>query len=538
MGLTAVYIVFVLLFIPFALKKKTRWKIAVPFFSLGLLIFVHFGIFEQYSYVDSDLIFHKSLLDMMLDNKIFRYDLAMQFYDKMYPKGYHFLMLFLGKIGISVFTAAKILGLGSCLIVPFLFYFLGRKIYKDNQTAFFAGIFCVTASIWQTVYYGLPRSLAFVFFLSGLFCLFSLKKDKENVFFLVLLQVFLLSALAVHPSTFGVLWIFTLCFLGYDFYLAKKSGHNLSRPKVITFFLLISYAAVIISVKTKTGLTLSTWDFFEKNKDIFMIRVPYADRDFFRLLFEIGFIPIILFLKTVYDRFLNKVKRDNNPELDTLLFCTICLVLVFFMIAMTDKLFFLRMHRFVPFISALMYLAGVLTIKQGFEKIRDSRLLRLALCLLLFMPSINHLENKIAASGPRYDFDLVCNNREVNNGEKNSFDDVMALSRFIKNNIPKDEIIACPIEKGDLLRMYSRRAVTASWKIGGMITVYQQPLSIFKQQMLNSRMLYIDPLYLARKYNARYFLFDKNRTELVPFILEDFEIVWQNDELCFCRLKG
>ena len=130
-----------MLFIPFALKRMMRVYLIVPFFLLSFLIIYNIGLFDKYSFIDSDLIFHKTLIDTLLDKQLFQNDLVIQFYVKTYPRGYHFLLTVLSGLNLSLPQISKILGLILSFITPFLFYFLGKEIYSDNKAAFFSGLF-------------------------------------------------------------------------------------------------------------------------------------------------------------------------------------------------------------------------------------------------------------------------------------------------------------------------------------------------------------------------------------------------------------
>lgn len=523
-------------FLPFAIKKMTRWKLVVPFFIFGLLIISNIGILDQYSFIDSDLIFHKSIADKLIDDQLFENDKAMQCYMQIYPKGYHLLLIFLGFFKLTVFQSSKLLGIILCFITPFLFYFLSKEIYKENKAAFIGGLFCGIASIWDTVYMGLPRSIAFVFFIAALLFLFKYRNSPSKVRFLIVFNLLMLLTLFVHPSTFIVLWIVAFAFFAFLFF--EKSNEISSMPKstIFAFLLLIFYAVFLGFFKKETVLGLSSWDFFHKNQDIFLMRVPYASMNLSKLIVGIGILPILMFCKIIFSYYQGPQKTDRSSNLHVLFVCTLFLLIFSILVMGVNALFFLRVHRFIPFISSLLYLSGILAIVDILDRVLKNKVFLILFLLILLSPSIKHLQDQIILSELRYDLNLVLENKEVSQGTKQSFDSVLSLVKYIKENLSKDEVIACSLEKGDLLRMHARRAVTASWKIGGMITVYKKPLEIFKEQIYNSKMLYADPTYLNRQYGAKFFLFEKSKITKNQDIMRGFNILWQSKNMYFSKI--
>ncbi len=130
-------------FIPFALKRMTRWTLVLPFFLVSFFIISNIGFLDQYSFIDGDLVFHKSLVDNLMDKQLFENDKAVQCFVKIYPKGYHFLLICLSYFKLSVPQISKLLGVILSFITPFLFYLLGKEIYQDNKAAFFRWLFLI-----------------------------------------------------------------------------------------------------------------------------------------------------------------------------------------------------------------------------------------------------------------------------------------------------------------------------------------------------------------------------------------------------------
>ncbi|MCG2712338.1 MAG: glycosyltransferase family 39 protein [Candidatus Omnitrophica bacterium] len=535
MGILVIFILIMMFFLPSALKKMVHWKLIVPFFFISCLAISNIGVFDQYSFVDPDLYFHKSLVDKLLDKQLFINDEAIKFYSEIYPKGYQYLLCFLSNFNLSIPQISKLLGIILSSIIPFLFYFLGKEIYQDRKLAFFSGLFCVVVPIWEFIYAGLPRSIAFVLFICLLIYLFKYLNSQGKISFIILLNIIMALILFVHPYTFIIAWFISIIF--FSLVVFGKRGKN--RKVHISALLIFGlYLVLFFIFKQKGTLTLSTWDFFHSHNDIYWERVPYAFVNFFNLVKEIGVLPILMFILMLIKYYIRPEKMVKYPGLTILICCTFFLMALLVIVVNVNGLFFLRAHRFPPFISSLLYLSSLLVLKDLWAKFSSNKISAPLFCLILLSPGMEHLAKELQYRKFPYDLKVGVGTHKETQNTQVTFNEILKLADYVDKNIPKNEIIACTFDKGDILRMLSRRAVTASWRIGGMITVYKEPLYIFKEQKTNSKMLYDNPAYLYDKYGARFFLFEKDRRTDMAVLGPEFHLIWESENLYFYEIRS
>ncbi|MCG2712334.1 MAG: hypothetical protein L6416_08455 [Candidatus Omnitrophica bacterium] len=538
MGEMIIFVFVMVFFIPFALKKKKRWKLAAPFFLLACLIIFHIGFFDRYSFLDSDLIFHKALVDTVIDASSFQQDAAIQYYLKTYPRGYHIILALLCTLKLSVAQISKFLGIILSLITPFLFYFLAREIYQNMEIAFFSGLFCGAASIGHTVYSGLPRSIGLVLFLAALLCLLRIRSSQLKISYIVVLNVIMVLLLFIHPYTFIVLCLVSGAFFLTMILQKKAKTGSLCNGYFLVFLSLLFYAVICWIFKQKNFIRLTSWDFLYEHRELYFDRVPYAFMNFFKLMRDVGILPLLMFICAFFN-FLYKVEhRSKYPNLRFIFFAVLFLVFSTVAIMKINGLFFLKAHRFAPFISLLMYLSGIWVLKDVWSKIYHIKVIVPLYCLILLAPSAIDLKNHIQAPKFPYVLDRICVGISEPGKSRVTFNEILKLTDFIAKNIPGNEIIACSLELGDVLRMYSGRPVTASWQIGGMMTTFKGALSIYKEQMVNSEMLYGYPEQLYKRCGVRFFLFEKNKLTNVSEILTEFHVLWKSKNLYFCEKRG
>jgi len=533
MGKVIFFIAVMIFFVPFTLKKMVRWQFAVPFFFLSCLIIFNAGLFDKYSFIDSDLVFHKSLADNLENHKLFENDKAMRFYMKVYPRGFHYFLNFLRKINLTVPQISKLLGLVLALITPPLFYLIANEVYRDKITAFLSGLFCGAASIISTICIGLPRSIAFVFFLLMLFLLFRYCNDRGKVIPLIIVQALLLMMLFVHPYTFIISWLVCAVFLLFCL-IGDWKKNNLKLKIIFTFFFFNSIFFYVI--KSKNTLALSSWGFFRNNQQIFQDRVPYAFVNLFNLAAGIGIVPIIMFIAAVFIYRENSEKSRGNHNWLPLNACAGFLILLLAAVLNVDSLFFMRAHRIVPFLSVLLFLGGIPVIKNFRKGFVQNKSMMIFLSFILLSPMAVQLAEQLKV--PRYPYNLNINGCSIRGQAyaQPAFDEIISLAAYADKNIPEGELIACSLDSGDIVRMFVKRAVTASWKIGGMITVYKAPLNIYREQIAASKVLYDNPVLLYKKYKARFFLFEKGRPFKDNHILSRFKKVWESDNFYLYKI--
>jgi len=515
-----------------------RVYLAIPFFLLSFLIIFNIGFLDKYSFVDSDLIFHKTLVDAVIDPSPFQRDIAIQYYLKVYPRGYHIIFALLSNFKLSVPQISKLLGIILALITPFLFYFLAREIYQNKETSFFSGLFCGVASIGHTVYSGLPRSIGLVLFLAALLCLFRIGRDQLKISYIVVLNMIMVMLLFIHPHTFIVLWLVLIAFFLTMFFQKKKKIDNLCKSYFLVLLSLLFYAIACWIFKEKNFIRLSSWDFLYKHQDVYFNRVPYAFMNFFKLIRDVGILPTLIFFGAFFIFFQRLECRNKYPNLPVLFITVVFLILSALAVMKINGLFFLKAHRFAPFISSLMYLSGVWVLKDLWSKIYNIKVIVPIYCLILLTPSAIDLKNYLGAPKYPYDLNRICIGISKEGKNQLTFNEILKLTDFIDQNLSRNEMIACSLELGDVLRMYSRRPVTASWEIGGMITTYKDALYIYKKQIVNSAILYDDPELLNKRYAVRFFLFEKNKLTNAPDMLTKFQVLWESENIYFCEKRG
>jgi len=115
------------------------------------------------------------------------------------------------------------------------------------------------------------------------------------------------------------------------------------------------------------------------------------------------------------------------------------------------------------------------------------------------------------------------------------FEEIYKVAIKIKETVPEKEPIACALRFGDALRMYAMRSVTSSWKIGSMITTHYRIATIYREQILNSNLLYSDPLSLYSIYKTKYFLVEKNKIGQIRDILKKLVLLFETKNFLFYR---
>ncbi|MBU1088041.1 MAG: hypothetical protein KKD05_11075 [Candidatus Omnitrophica bacterium] len=528
-----IFLITMMFFIPFALKKMQRLYLVVPFFLLCFLLINNIGFLDKYTIIDTDTVFHKALIDTLVDKQLFQNDSAIRFYLKTYPRGYHFLFLPFIKYDLSIPQVSKFFGITLALIIPFLFYFLAKEIFFDKNTAFFAGIFCGVASIGHVVYSGLPRSIGLAIFIIALICLFNYHNSKKKIRALVFLNLLMLLLIFIHPYTFTIVWIISVFFFLWLYCQSDKRNIQSIREFLLIFLMLAGYIISLLVMKNERGIALTTWDFMNSHKEICFSRVPYAFIDLHKLITEIGILPIMIFAAALYDYCRFGLKNNKYLNLQALFVCLFTLVLYLILVLNVNALCFLKAHRCVTFISVLMFVSGCMVLKNLWNKIKKSKILIFFYCFILLLPSLNQINQQIKKT--KYPYYLQDNNECFASPEE--FNEVIDLAEYIEKNIPPDAVIACPMELGDTIRMFAGRAVTSSWKIGGMITTYKDALCIFNQQISNSKLLYANPDYLWQISGADYFLLEKKIISKSPALIRKFQVLWESGNLCFCRIN-
>ncbi len=121
---------------------------------------------------------------------------------QVYPPLYHFLLVFLKKLGFSWLNAAKFI---EC-IVPIFFFFLTWRVLRYFNSSFFSFVFILTLSsffpFFSSLSANIPASLALIFgFLSWLFLM---KKKTLSA------SIFLIFSFYTHA---GIPWIFVTSLL-------------------------------------------------------------------------------------------------------------------------------------------------------------------------------------------------------------------------------------------------------------------------------------------------------------------------------------
>ncbi|MBU1088036.1 MAG: hypothetical protein KKD05_11050 [Candidatus Omnitrophica bacterium] len=538
MSLILVFLISIMFFVPFALNKMRRVYLVIPFFLLSCLVIFNIGLFDKYSFLDSALIFHKTLVDTLIDPSLFQNDQAIEYYLKTYPRGYHLVLALLTNLKLSVAQSSKLLGIILALITPFLFYFLGLELYPDKQIAFFSAIFCPMALIGHTIYSGLPRSLGLVLFLIGLICLFKIKNKQKKIGYFAGLNLIMFLLVLIHPHTFIILWLVAMAFFLITFFEKNKTQTKLRADNAYLVMLLVlgGYVLGCWIFKQKNLINLSSWDFLHMHREIYLNRVPYVFMSFFRILQDIGIILLLMFASSLFMFSRNHELRKKYPDLRFLFIAVLVLGLAILAIMQINPLFFLKAHRFILFISLLMYLSGIWVLEYIWFKVKQNKVITALGCLILFAPNAIELRDHIQAPRFPYDLDKICFGITWPIKNPLKFAELLKLSDFISKNLDKHEMIACSLDRGDLLRMYAQRPVTASWEIGGMITTYRDAFFIYQQQIFNSEMLYSHPEELYKLYGVNYFVFEKSKWTNNSDLLTRFQVVWQSANIYFCKI--
>lgn len=543
------FTIIVSLYILFALNKRKIWMLPLPFLSLGVIVLLNIGIFNKITFLDSDLCFHKSLIDMLGNSEIFHNDKTMEVFYKTYTFGYHYLFYPFYRLGVSVELLSKILGIILSLFIPLIFYYLGLAIYARKDAAFICGLFAYIPSIWDTIYIGLPRSLGFAIFILTLAFLFKYWK-KRSFLYLAAVYIGMLLTLIVHSFSFMILFIVIAVFMVSDLFSKfniKKSSCLLTNLFLFCIIVFPLLAFVIIRQKELLDFTSRNWI---KASGLLFFRVPYADIKPGDIFNNIGFLPVILFFYSALSFYtlrtenrsalagseLHLSKKEEGDKQQILFLMSFSLLFILLAVLFFDKLFFLKAHRFFPFISALFYLAGLPKIERLYMLLKPNIIVTVIAIAFTIMPAMSYIDLRIKASINPYELHKIEEDGKLPL-DPVQFSEIYEIASKIKTDILQKEIIACSLRFGDVLRMYAERGVTACWKTGGMSTTYKKTGVIFKEQIRNSDILYKDPLFLYNLYKARYFLFEKSKLKEREIILTGFSLLFETDNLAFYEYK-
>ncbi len=492
------------LLILYVVKNDKKLLIPIPFVCFVFLLMVNYGLFDMGTFLNSDLVIHKSYLDKLVQPELFKNDVAMQDFFRAYPSGYHYLFLPFYKMGLSVQFLSKLLAIILASVTPALFYFIGMVIYKEKHLALVTGIFSFIPSIWDTIYYGLPRSEGIILFMVCILLLFKYL-DTDNLIFSIAAYIIMATTLFIHPLTVVYLFIVICVILATDFFLVFKKNKVFERTKNIVLFLLIFVPALAYFVsKQKEFIDFTSWNLIRTDKLLFA-RVFYVDMNIFWFLFSIGSLPLAMFILQLRDLYL---KVLVNKYFQILLFVvSVALLLLLCFIIFFDKLFFLKAHRLPPFISIFLYLTGIPQIKKIFDLLKTNFVLIFLFIALSFLPIVYSINSTIKYGVYPYVLHRLDNCPSVS--EDATFDEISEIAYKIKQLVAVNEIVACPIRFGDVIRMYAQRSVTSSFKAGGMVTTYKRFGEIYHEQFFNSEKLHNKPIDLYKKYGSKYFLFEK-----------------------------
>lgn len=525
--LTSFILISIYIFI--SLKKHRLFLIVAPFLVVGLFVISSIGIFDIHSFLDSDLSIHKSLIDMLINNNLFCNDRVMQALFKIYPHGYHYILLPFYRLGIPMPLLSKMLGVIFSFITPLLFYYLGSAIYKRRDLAFLSGIFAYMPTVWHTIYSGLPRSIGFIFSLLAIAFLFKYRNTKRLIY--IITDYLIISLLIlVHPFSALVLFIFTCLFLIFELIFTEKLEQSYKFIKAIVLLFIIAPFLIFYLNGQRQFLEFTNRGFLVQSG--LFSRVPYAIQKI-KIIQSIGLFPILLFAYVSVDLLFKKIKIGENIKL--LYLINISFSLFFLAILSFDKLYFLKAHRFPPFISCFFYLFCIPQIKEIYIVLKSKILIIFAIFLTL-LPPFNYIISRRNILCPYQMHRLDPSIRPK--PDPIQFDELYRIAVKVKETVEEAELIACPLRFGDTLRMYSQRGVSSSWKIGGFMNTYYRAALIYEEQILNSDLLYTDPLSLHNRLKVKYFLLEKNKIGQITDILAKLNLIFETENLLLYKYNA
>jgi len=514
--------------------KKRIWYYLLPFFVFTGMIILRTGVFNLYTFVDSDMTAHQGIINMMLDRNLFRYDAEMQFFWKIFPRGYYIILLPFVLMGIPAMVISKLLGLLSGLLIPFLLYRLALVVYAEKRTAYFCALFSYTLiPLYEVSFSGTPRTIGIILYLLALISLFKYLKDR-SLFSLFCLGIFMLLIFHVHQVSFVLLVIPVATFL--TLYLIR----NVKRKKSFLFSLLVILSLGLIMALFISYL-INKFSFLDFSNRIFIIKdaeLLIRNSDFLitlpGMLKEIGILPICFI---IFYAVLRKVQKTGKYPLQNDFFIVSIFLFFFTFLAIQFEAFFsVLAYRYPPFLALFFYFTGLpIVVNMILDRCLRKKIILLVIIAFSLIPTISYVHKRLWWWVYPYGYHRLV---QVYPKPKINFQDdikwskeLFAVGSYLGNNTPIDTVIACPMWCGDLIRLYSKRNVTSSWKIGGSARVSKKAGYIYREYVDNSKKLYNDPDYLYRKYNASYFVFDKSAPGLLKapgaevFATENLKVV-------------
>ncbi|OQX80486.1 MAG: hypothetical protein B6D56_05085 [Candidatus Omnitrophica bacterium 4484_70.1] len=229
--------------------KRKNLEARFEVFSVGIIVFITFLSLIRFNYLPQfiDGYYHLSVANGFMKSGGWVgwdwWDFSPWGRPHLYPPLYHFILVFLKKVGVSGINSLR---LTESLITPLFFFVLWRTSRKlvSSQFSFFVLLTLSSFfSFYSSVSANVPSSIAIIFgLLAWRFLL------KKKVFFAVF---FLTLAFYTHP---GIPWIFTLSIL----FLALLNKPYRKLSLLLVFFSLIFASPLIFhQIKYITYVNLS-----------------------------------------------------------------------------------------------------------------------------------------------------------------------------------------------------------------------------------------------------------------------------------------
>lgn len=497
-------------YIIFASRRRNIFYCLLPFFFVVSIPIFRAGLLNTHTYVFRGTDIFQSLIDMILNIDLLKNDEAMQFMWQIYPKGYLAMISPLVSMGVSFPIIAKFTSLLAAIIIPALIYYLAIVIYVEKRIAYFAALFSyIIIPSYPLLLSGWPATVGFLLYLLTLSCLFKFMKSGSLASFLCTAMC-MLAISWTHLVSFYFLIIPLSVFL--IFYLIRNIRNGAYPIIKVSFLWLIMSLVVYFWFINYHPMRFSSQSFVMDDR-LLSINDSYFLVSFWGILGRIGIFPIILlFLFIIFRK--SSQKQDRHHFQGEIFTVSIFLLAAAYIISKFDGLFFLLLHRYPPFIALFFYLTGIPLFAEKLSRPGlKNKIVIFIIIVFSLIPVSRYLYSKL--NGPLFPYGFYrtipepLQPKNLIQDDIKIFNELVAVSDYIKYKTPVDAVVATPMWYGDLIRIYSKRSVTSSLYTGGFAAVYGVAGDIFQDHVINSQKMGTNPDYLFDKYKATYFVFYK-----------------------------